>query len=48
MAAFLLDYAFPVEKKGEPVAENHGREGVEAYWQEKNTQSLDGKDTGIL
>ena len=29
-------------------AENHGREGIEAYWQEKNTRSLDGKDTGIF
>ena len=29
-------------------ADNRGREGVETYWQEKNTRSLDGKDTGIL
>ena len=29
-------------------AENKGREGVENYWLEKNTTSLDGKDTGIL
>lgn len=28
-------------------ADNKGREGVEEYWQEKNTKSLDGKDTGI-
>ncbi|WIO74754.1 pyridoxamine 5'-phosphate oxidase family protein [Porticoccaceae bacterium LTM1] len=29
-------------------ADNRGREGVEEYWQEKNTKSLDGKDTGII
>lgn len=29
-------------------AEKRGREGVEEYWQEKNTKSLDGKDTGIF
>ena len=29
-------------------AKNRGREGVEEYWQEKNTKSLDGRDTGIL
>ncbi len=28
-------------------ADNRGREEIEAYWQEKNTHSLDGKDTGI-
>ncbi|UZJ43443.1 pyridoxamine 5'-phosphate oxidase family protein [Marinimicrobium sp. C6131] len=28
-------------------ADGRGREGVEDYWQEKNTVSLDGKDTGI-
>ncbi|HDZ07957.1 pyridoxamine 5'-phosphate oxidase family protein [Pseudohongiella sp.] len=32
----------------EKWAEKRSREGVEAYWAEKNTQSLDGKDTGIL
>ncbi len=29
-------------------AENKGEEGIEAYWQEKNQLSLDGKPTGIL
>ena len=29
-------------------ADNRGRDGVEAYWEEKNTTSLDGRDTGIL
>jgi len=29
-------------------ADNRGRDGVEEYWQKKNTVSLDGKDTGIL
>ncbi|WP_299946354.1 pyridoxamine 5'-phosphate oxidase family protein [uncultured Microbulbifer sp.] len=29
-------------------ADNRGRKGVEEYWQEKNTKSLDGKDTGII
>ena len=29
-------------------ADNRGRGGVEEYWKEKNTRSLDGKDTGIL
>ncbi len=28
-------------------ADNKGREGVEAYWQEKNTRSIDDVDTGI-
>ena len=28
-------------------AENKGREGVQQYWLEKNTLSLDGKETGI-
>ncbi|WP_299596784.1 pyridoxamine 5'-phosphate oxidase family protein [uncultured Microbulbifer sp.] len=28
-------------------AENTGDAGIEAYWQKKNTKSLDGKDTGI-
>lgn len=28
-------------------ASNKGREGVQDYWQQKNTVSLDGKDTGI-
>lgn len=28
-------------------ADNKGQEGVEAYWQEKNQQSIDGKATGI-
>ena len=28
-------------------AEKAGREGTKQYWQEKNTRSLDGKDTGI-
>lgn len=29
-------------------SDKRGREGVEQYWQEKNTLSLNGKDTGIL
>lgn len=29
-------------------ADKRGRDGVQAYWQEKNTKSLDGKNTGIL
>jgi len=29
-------------------AEGRGREAIEQYWQEKNTLSLDGKNTGIL
>jgi hypothetical protein len=29
-------------------ADNHGPEGVENYWREKNQKSLDDKDTGIL
>ena len=29
-------------------SDKRGREGVEEYWQEKNTKSLDGKDTGIF
>ncbi len=29
-------------------AKNKGDEGVESYWAEKNTHSIDGKDTGIL
>lgn len=29
-------------------AEQKGREGIEQYWREKNTLSLDGKDTGIF
>ena len=47
-------YAVPYyELKGErPTlrkwADNNGREAVENYWLEKNTRSLDGKDTGIL
>ncbi|MEM7390701.1 MAG: pyridoxamine 5'-phosphate oxidase family protein [Verrucomicrobiota bacterium] len=28
-------------------AERKGAEGIKAYWQEKNTQSLNGRDTGI-
>lgn len=46
-------YAVPYyELKGErPTldswAEKRGRDGVEAYWKEKNTVSLDHKDTGI-
>ncbi len=47
-------YAVPYyELKGErPTltkwADNRGRDGVEQYWEEKNTQSLDGKETGML
>lgn len=47
-------YAVPyMELKGErPTltkwAENKGQEGVEAYWRDTNTTSLDGKDTGIF
>ena len=29
-------------------ADNQGREGVQQYWEEKNTKSLDDKDTGLL
>jgi len=29
-------------------ADKRGREGIEEYWKEKNTVSLDDKDTGIL
>ena len=29
-------------------ADNHGKAGVEEYWREKNTKSLNDKDTGIL
>lgn len=29
-------------------ADGRGRPAVEDYWREKNTRSLDGKDTGIL
>ena len=47
-------YAVPyMELKGErPTltkwAENKGQEGVETYWRDTNTTSLDGKDTGIF
>lgn len=46
-------YAVPLyDLKGErPTltkwAEKRGREGVEDYWRDKNTLSLDGKETGI-
>ena len=29
-------------------AENKGSDGIEQYWQERNTMTLDGKPTGIL
>ncbi len=29
-------------------ADKRGQEGIEKYWEEKNTHSLDGKDTGIF
>lgn len=29
-------------------AENHGTSGIEKYWQEKNTASLNDKDTAII
>lgn len=29
-------------------ADKRGKEGIEDYWQEKNTQSLDGYETGIV
>lgn len=29
-------------------ADNRGREGIKEYWQEENTKSLDGKNTGII
>jgi hypothetical protein len=29
-------------------ADNRGREAVEQYWKDKNVESLDGKETGIL
>jgi len=29
-------------------AQNKGLDGIRDYWQEKNTRSLDGKDTGVL
>ena len=32
----------------EKWAENTGEAGIEAYWQKKNTKSLDGRDTGIF
>ena len=47
-------YAVPYyELKGErPTlnkwADNRGRKGVEEYWAEKNTRSLNDKETGIL
>ncbi len=47
-------YAVPFyELKGErPTldkwANNRGREGIQQYWVEKNTRSLNGKDTGML
>lgn len=28
-------------------SENKGQEGIEAYWQEENLQSIDGKETGM-
>jgi hypothetical protein len=28
--------------------DNHGKAGIEQYWREKNTKSLNDKDTGIL
>ena len=47
-------YAVPYyELKGERTtlknwAEKHGESGIREYWQEKNTKSLNDKDTGIL
>jgi len=47
-------YAVPFyEHKGDrPTlvkwADNRGRENIKAYWEEKNTRSLDDKDTGIF
>ncbi|MFT5089753.1 MAG: hypothetical protein ACI906_003497 [Candidatus Latescibacterota bacterium] len=47
-------YAVPYyELKGErPTltkwADNRGRDGVEQYWQEKNTTSINNRETGIL
>jgi len=47
-------YAVPYyELKGErPTltkwADNRGRDGVEQYWEEKNTTSINDKETGIL
>ena len=32
----------------EKWADNRGSAGIKDYWQEKNTKSLDGKDTGIF
>jgi hypothetical protein len=29
-------------------ANNRGRESIQQYWVEKNTRSINGKDTGIL
>ena len=29
-------------------AQKHNPQGIDAYWQEKNTRSLDGHDTGIF
>jgi len=29
-------------------ANNKGSKGVEEYWLEKNTKSIDGKETGII
>lgn len=47
-------YAVPYyELQGERAtltrwAENHGPDGIEQYWREKNVKSLDDKDTGIF
>ena len=47
-------YAVPLfELKGErPTltkwADGRGRESIEQYWRDRNTLSLDGKDTGII
>ncbi len=29
-------------------ADKRGRDGIQDYWKEKNTQSLDGKNTGVI
>jgi hypothetical protein len=41
-------YAFEGDREAlNKWAENKGQEGIEQYWQDKNTVSLDGKETGM-
>lgn len=47
MAVPLMD--FKEERQGLiDWAENKGEDGIRAYWEKKNTQSLDGHDTAIF